>query len=128
MVVRVDETTAPLFRQIAALIEDSIVEGSLSSGERAPSTNELAAFHSINPATARKGLQLLVDAGVLEKKRGLGMFVTDNAVELIHGRRRDDFAAAYLAPLVDEAVKLTISKTELHNLIDRVAESRGLYE
>lgn len=123
-----DESTAPLFRQIADLIEDAIVEGSLKTGERVPSTNELAEFHRINPATARKGLSLLVDSGVLEKRRGIGMFVTVGAPELIVNRRREAFAAAYLAPLVDEAVKLAISRTELHDLLDRVAESRGLYK
>lgn len=123
-----DESTAPLFRQIADLIEDSIVEGSLQVGDRAPSTNELAEFHRINPATARKGLTLLVDCGVLEKRRGIGMFVTAEAPALIVNRRREAFAAAYLAPLVDEAVKLDISRTQLHDLLDRVAESRGLYK
>lgn len=123
-----DESTAPLFCQIADLIEDAIVEGSLKTGERVPSTNELAEFHRINPATARKGLSLLVDSGVLEKRRGIGMFVTVGAPELILNRRREAFAAAYLAPLVDEAVKLAISRTELHDLLDRVAESRGLYK
>lgn len=123
-----DESTAPLFRQIADLIEDSIVEGSLQVGDRAPSTNELASFHRINPATARKGLTLLVESGVLEKRRGIGMFVTAEAPELIVNRRREAFAAAYLAPLVDEAVKLSITRTELHDLLDRVAESRGLYK
>lgn len=123
-----DDTTAPLFRQIAVLLEDSIVDGSLQAGARAPSTNELAAFHSINPATARKGLSLLVEAGILEKRRGLGMFVTEKARETIVQRRREDFAASYLAPLIDEAVKLDLSRIELHDLIEKVAESRGLYK
>lgn len=123
-----DDTTAPLFRQIAVLLEDSIVDGSLQAGARAPSTNELATFHSINPATARKGLSLLVEAGILEKRRGLGMFVTEKARETIVQRRGEDFAAAYLAPLIDEAVKLDLSRNELHDLIEKVAESRGLYK
>lgn len=123
-----DESTAPLFRQIADLIEDSIMDGSLNPGDRAPSTNELAAFHRINPATARKGLTLLVDSGVLEKRRGIGMFVTATARSRIVERRREAFPAAYLAPLIDEAVKLDMSRADLHELIDRVAESRGLYE
>ena len=122
-----DDTTAPLFRQIAVLLEDSIVDGSLKIGDRAPSTNELAVFHAINPATARKGLTLLVEAGILEKRRGLGMFVTESARETILKRRRDDFAANYLAPLIDEAVKLDFSRNELHDLLEKVAESRGLY-
>ena len=121
-----DETTVPLFRQIAELVEDSIVDGSLPEGERAPSTNELAAFHSINPATARKGLTLLVERGVLAKKRGLGMFVEAGAREVILARRRESFAADFLVPLVDEAMKLDMPREDLRRLLDQVAESRGL--
>ena len=54
-----DNSTQPLFRQIASLVEDAIVDGTLGEGDRAPSTNELADFHNINPATARKGISLL---------------------------------------------------------------------
>lgn len=123
-----DNSAEPLFRQIATLIEDSIVDGSFGAGDRAPSTNELAEFHSINPATARKGLNLLVDIGVLEKRRGIGMFVTADALDLIRARRRKDFAGDYLAPLVDEAVRLGFTREQLHDLLNRVAESRGLYQ
>lgn len=122
-----DNATAPLFRQIATLLEDSIVDGPLREGERAPSTNELASFHAINPATARKGLNLLVDLGVLEKRRGIGMFVLPGAAVTIKARRREHFAAGYLAPLVDEAVRLNLTRDQLHDLLNRVAESRGLY-
>ncbi len=121
------DATAPLFRQIAELIEDSVVDGTLAPGDRAPSTNELADFHDINPATARRGLSLLFDSGVLEKRRGIGMFVTDGARDLIVARRREDFAANYLAPLIDEAVKLDFTRADIRHLIDAVAESRGLY-
>ena len=119
--------TEPLFLQITRLIQDQIMDGELKPGQRAPSTNELATFHSINPATARKGLTLLVEAGVLEKRRGIGMFVTEGARERIVGKRREDFAGDYIAPLIDEAVRLNYARTELHDLIDRVAESRGMY-
>ena len=122
-----DNAVEPLFRQIATLIEDSIVDGALMPGAQAPSTNELASFHDINPATARKGLGILVDSGVLEKRRGIGMFVTENARGLIVEKRKQDFAAQYLAPLVDEAVRLGYTRNTLHDLIDRVAESRGMY-
>lgn len=122
-----DEATSPLFRQIAELVEDSVVDGSLPEGERAPSTNELAAFHGINPATARKGLTLLADRGILAKRRGLGMFVETGARNRIIARRREAFAADFLAPLVDEAIKLDMPREDLHLLLDQVAESRGLY-
>ncbi|RRQ12193.1 GntR family transcriptional regulator [Corynebacterium bovis] len=123
-----DENAAPLFRQVADLVEDSVVDGSLPEGDRAPSTNELAAFHGINPATARKGLTLLVERGILAKRRGIGMFVEAGARERILTRRRAEFAALYLAPLVDEAVKLEMTRDDVHSLFLRVAESRGLYE
>ncbi|MFR9919783.1 GntR family transcriptional regulator [Corynebacterium striatum] len=122
-----DNSTQPLFRQIAALIEDSIVEGGLEEGAQAPSTNELAAFHNINPATARKGITLLTELGILEKRRGIGMFVAAGATERIRQRRRNDFAAGYVAPLVDEAVRLGYTRERLQELVHRVAESRGLY-
>ena len=123
-----DNSTQPLFRQIASLVEDSIVDGVLAEGARAPSTNELADFNSINPATARKGLNLLVDVGVLDKRRGIGMFVSEGAIEVIRQRRRSEFAADYVAPLIDEAVRLNYSRAALLDLIERVAESRGLYK
>ena len=123
-----DNSTQPLFRQIASLVEDSIVDGVLAEGARAPSTNELADFHSINPATARKGLNLLVDVGVLDKRRGIGMFVSEGAIEVIRQRRRSEFAANYVAPLIDEAVRLNYSRAALLDLIERVAESRGPYK
>ena len=63
----------PLFVQIAESVEDSIVDGSLAEEAQAPSTNELAAFHRINPATAAKGIAMLTDKGVLHKRRGIGM-------------------------------------------------------
>ena len=123
-----DNSTQPLFRQIAALIEDSIVEGGLEEGAQAPSTNELAAFHNINPATARKGLGLLVDAQVLEKRRGLGMFVTPDARERILETRREAFPGTFVAPLIDEAVRVGLSRDDLIDLVHRVAESRGMYQ
>ena len=121
-----DETTAPLFRQIADLVEDAVVDGSLAEGDRAPSTNELASFHSINPATARKGLQLLVDRGILAKRRGLGMFVEPGARDRVLHRRREAFVTDYLTPLIDEARSLGLTRADLHDLVERTAESRGL--
>lgn len=118
----------PLFVQVARFVEDLIVDGTLAPGDQAPSMNQLAEFHEINPATARKGLSLLADAHVLEKRRGLGMFVTPGARERIVENRREAFAGEFIAPLIDEAVRLGHTRADLHNLIDRVAESRGMYQ
>ena len=73
-----DEGT-PIFSQIAERLSDEIAEGTLPDGERVPSTNELAAYYRINPATAAKGINILIDDGLLEKRRGIGMFVAAGA-------------------------------------------------
>ena len=93
----------PLFIQIAEKIEASILDGSLAEEEQAPSTNELAAFHRVNPATAGKGLTLLVERGILVRRRGLGTFVAPGAQQIVRSERVEQFARHYVEPLLDEA-------------------------
>src|SRR3954447_14221465 len=113
-----NEDAGPIFRQIAVQLEDAIVDGSLAEESQAPSSNELAAFHRINPATAAKGLNELVTDGVLYKRRGVGMFVATGAREQLLKRRRSEFADQYLTPLLAEADKVGISARELGAMID----------
>lgn len=114
----------PIFLQIAEQIETSIIDGSLAEEAQVPSTNELAAFHRINPATAGKGVNQLVDDGVLYKKRGIGMFVAPGARAKLRQRRKDQFSELYLQPLLAEAAKLGIDPAELKTMIDRYEEQR----
>lgn len=107
----------PLFLQIAESIEESIVDGSLAEESRAPSTNELAAFHRINPATAAKGVTALVDRGILYKKRGIGMFVATGARQTLLDERTKGFADAYVAPLLAEARRLGLGPEDVVRLI-----------
>lgn len=112
----IDEGRA-LFVQIAESVEDSIVDGSLAEDSRAPSTNELAAFYRINPATAAKGVNMLVDKGVLVKRRGVGMFVAAGAREHLRAERRAAFADRYLDPLLAEARTLGLDAADLVRLL-----------
>ena len=114
----------PIFVQIAELIENSIIDGTLAEESQVPSTNELAAFHRINPATAAKGINRLVDDGILYKRRGIGMFVATGARETLRERRRLDFSAQYVRPLIAEARKLGIGTEELKKLIETWEEQR----
>lgn len=107
----------PLFLQIAEQIESSILDCSLTEGERAPSTNELAAFHRINPATAAKGINLLVDRGILTKRRGLGMFVTPGARELLHAERRQRFTDDVVAAMVAEGRAIGLDVEEIVDMV-----------
>ncbi len=111
------DETRPIFQQIAEQIENDIISGALPDETQVPSTNEFAAFHRINPATAGKGVNLLVDAGILYKKRGIGMFVADGARARLVAERRENFREQYVAPLLDEAGKLGISPDQLATMI-----------
>ena len=112
----IDEGRA-LFLQIAESIEQSIVDGSLAEEERAPSTNELAAFYRINPATAAKGVNMLVEKGILYKRRGIGMFVAAGARAQLLAERRAAFAERFIAPLLAEARKLDLDADDLTALL-----------
>lgn len=111
-----DEGT-PLFVQVAERLAEEIADGGLAEGERVPSTNELAAFYRINPATAAKGINMLTDDGLLEKRRGIGMFVAAGARARLVADRRKRFAERYVEPLVTEASRLGIDADELVTLI-----------
>ncbi|MGM1018314.1 MAG: GntR family transcriptional regulator [Actinomycetota bacterium] len=118
------EEGKPLFLQIAEQIEDSILDGSLDEETKAPSTNELAAFYRINPATAAKGVAMLTDKGVLYKRRGIGMFVAAGAHELVRRERRAAFADRYIDPLIAEARALGLGADDLAALLrERAAAS-----
>ena len=106
-----------IYLQISEMIETDILRGILLEEEQVPSTNELAKLYTINPATAAKGVNLLVDGGILYKRRGIGMFVATGARDKILAKRRAAFAENYIAPLLAEARSLDISKEELLNMI-----------
>ncbi len=118
------DDAGPIFRQVADEIENAIVDGSLPEEAQAPSSNELAAFHRINPATAAKGLNQLVTDGVLYKRRGVGMFVAPGARDQLLKRRRSEFADQYVRPLLAEAAKLGIPAGELAAMIEDQGELR----
>ncbi len=113
------DESRPIFLQIAEAIENDILGGALPEESQVPSTNEFAAFYRINPATAGKGVNLLVDDGILYKKRGIGMFVAGGSRARLVAKRRDQFEAEYVGPLVAEAAKLGIGHAELEQMINR---------
>lgn len=107
----------PIYSQVAEQIENDIISGALPEDTQVPSTNEFATFMRINPATAGKGVNLLVDDGILYKKRGIGMFVSPGARERLIAARRDRFRSQYVAPLLAEAAKLGIPADQVAAMI-----------
>lgn len=110
-----------LYMQIAAMLEDQILRGILPEEEQAPSTNELSRQLCINPATAAKGLNMLVEEGVLYKKRGLGMFVAQGGRQRILEKRKERFYEGYVKRMAAEARSLGIGREELAAMMERAA-------
>ena len=106
--------------QIAEWIESEILNGHLIEDQKVYSQYQLADMFTINPATAGKGINLLVDEQILYKKRGLGMFVTKGAKERILNKRKNQTLRHLISELVLEAKQLNISKNELVRMIDEV--------
>jgi GntR family transcriptional regulator len=119
------DETAPIFSQVAKRLAQEIAEGTLAEGERVPSTNELAVFYRINPATAAKGLNVLIGDGLLEKRRGIGMFVAVGAREHLLSERRKGFAERYVDPMVAEASRLGIDFDTLDALVRESSHAKG---
>jgi GntR family transcriptional regulator len=120
------DESRPIFAQVAEQLENDIISGAMPEESQVPSINEFAAYYRINPATALKGVTLLVDAGLLYKKRGIGMFVSPGAAGLLIERRRKQFAAEYVRPLLAEAAKLGISAEQLAHLIGTTTKTEDM--
>ncbi|WP_369794754.1 GntR family transcriptional regulator [Eubacterium sp. SB2] len=113
----------PIFVQIAEQLEDSIFTGVFPEETKIPSTNEISALLNINPHTVLKGMNMLVDEEIIYKRRGLGMYVKAGAVKKIRRKRQDQFYNQYIEALINEAVKLQMSKEEIITLIEKGYEN-----
>ncbi len=109
----------PIFIQIADGIEDGILTGAFPEESQIPSITEFSVNYKINPATALKGINLLVDEGIIFKKRGVGMFVSKGAVNQLQKKRQDQFFDHYISKLIDEAKRLNITSGEIIAMIER---------
>jgi DNA-binding transcriptional regulator YhcF (GntR family) len=123
--VQLYEDGGPIFVRIAGELADRIADGAVGEGERVASSNELAAFYRVNPATAARSLTLLADEGLVEKRRGVGMFVVEGARERLVAARRRRFAERFVRPLVVEAARLGMGADEVVGLVrDEAASAR----
>lgn len=109
----------PIFLQISEGLEDDILSGNIPEEEQIPSITELSVLYKINPATANKGINLLVDRGIVYKKRGVGMFVSRNAVSELKKERREGFFAQYIQVMVEEARRLELTQEDILQMVGR---------
>jgi GntR family transcriptional regulator len=103
-----DRSPMPIYRQIADQIKAQVLDGSLQGDTQVMSTNEYATFYRINPATAAKAFQLLVDDGILYKKRGIGMFVAPDARQTLQRAHRERFFTDVVERMAAEARAIDI--------------------
>ncbi len=109
----------PIFLQLAEEIEDDILKGIFEEESQIPSTIEIAINFKINPATANRGVNLLVEEGILYKKRGIGMFVVTGAREKVIAKRKAAFFNDYVLPLLTESKNLRLTQNEIITMIER---------
>lgn len=110
--------TKPIFHQISEFIEDLILEDEIKLNEQVYSTNQLSKIFTINPATARKGLNILLEQNIIYKKRGVGMFVSEDAKKIILKRRKGDFFDQFVSTMMQEAQKLGLNKEDIIQFIN----------
>ena len=115
---------ALIYMQIAQMIEDDILRGVYGEDDQVPSTNELARAYNINPATAAKGINLLVADGILYKRRGIGMFVSKGAVEAVREKRKNVFIEKFISPLLREGAALGLSAEDIIAMIRAKGERK----
>ena len=110
---------SPIYMQIARAIEDNILKGIFEEETAIPSTTEISVKYKINPATVAKGFNLLVNDGVIYKKRGVGMFVVTGSKAKLMEIRKENFYKNYIVSLIEEAEKLNISSKDIIKMIER---------
>lgn len=115
----------PIYLQIAEQVEDAVFTGIFPEETQIPSTTEISASERINPATVLKGINILVEHGILYKQRGIGMFVRCGARESIRRKRQQEFVCQFIQPLVSEGEKLGLTAEEICNLIQKGYENES---
>ena len=108
----------PIYVQIKDWLADQIIDETIETHYKIPSTNEIVTYFKVNHITVSKGVTQLVEDGILYKKRGVGMFVEEGAREKLLKVRREEFVEDYLKPMLDEAEKLELTKEDIQQLIN----------
>lgn len=106
-----------IFQQIAETICHRILEGQLVPGDRVPSVRDLAIEFEVNRNTLLRTYSILQESGVIENKRGIGFFVSENAIELIRTKEKENFFNNELPNFVKKIQLLRLTKEDLAELL-----------
>jgi len=105
----------PIYRQLRDRVVAMILEGTLKEGDPLPSVRSVAAEYQINPLTVLKGYQSLVDEELVEKRRGLGMFVREGARRNLLKNEREHFLKNEWPLILQRIERLDLDAQELIN-------------
>lgn len=103
----------PIYRQLRDRVVTMILEGVLAEGDALPSVRTVAAEYQLNPLTVLKGYQELVDEDLVEKRRGLGMFVREGARKRLLKAEREQFMTQEWPEIVQRIARLELGWDEL---------------
>ncbi len=114
------DSKTPIYHQIAGLIRKAILAGDLKTGESIPSVRQMCVEYGINPQTILNATQLLIREGVIEKRRGLGMFVTENATDILKESGSRDFREKTLPAVVEKGRILGYTPEDICRMIQSI--------
>lgn len=109
------DDTQPIYLQLRDKVLNMILDGSLQEGDALPSVRNISAEYQLNPITVSKAYQLLVESELAEKRRGLGMFVTEGAKQKLLKQEREQFLTVEWPALLKKIERLQISLDDLFN-------------
>ena len=118
------DSTTPIYLQVARQIKDSIVTGDLQEGEAIPSVRQISVDRNLNPQTVLNATRLLMDEGILEKQRGIGIFVAEGAHKNLLRMERKIFETEEVPALVSRAEVLKLSASDTNKIITAAFKER----
>jgi GntR family transcriptional regulator len=104
---------APIYRQLKDRVIAMMLDGVLKPGDALPSVRQVAAEYQLNPITVSRAYQELADEALVEKRRGLGMFVTDEAAKKLLTSERERFLHDEWPTVAERIQRLGLSAEEL---------------
>ncbi len=119
------ETNTPIYLQISEMIREAILAGDFKEGEAIPSVRQISVEQNLNPQTVLNATQILINEELIEKKRGLGLYVQKGAREKLQRDERRVFREAEVPKLVTRARLLGFSRSELLQIIEQAFQEKN---
>lgn len=114
----------PIYKQIVDQIERLVASGNLSPGDEMPSVRKVAMHFQVNPMTVSKAYSMLENAHILERRRGMGMFVASNSENTKSVKERIELIRPLLGDVAEQAKQLDLSKEKVIELLSKIMENK----